>query len=251
MNLETLIEAGLSPEQAEIYTSLLENGPQTAIGLARSTTVKRTYVYRICQELAKLNLANTQTKANTTYFAPLSPHILLSHIEAKKAQTEAALHAIQGTLPQLESMFRLIDTKPVITYFEGVEGIKKVYLDTLTSHTDILALVQTSQVDPDIYSWVTNFYAKERVAHQINVKAIVATGSKTSSYERLNQKELRETKTINYDKYPIEHEINLYDNKLAIINHKKGQPLLGIIIDNSTIATTFRSWFLLTWAMLK
>lgn len=52
MNNQSLINAGLSPEQADIYLSLLDHGPQTAISLAETTKVKRTYVYKICQELA-------------------------------------------------------------------------------------------------------------------------------------------------------------------------------------------------------
>ena len=202
------------------------------------------------RRLAKLSLATTQTKANTTYFAPLSPAILLSHLEAKKAQASAAVQALVGTLPQLESLFRLVDTKPIISYFEGIEGIKKVYLDTLTSFTPILALVQTSELEPEIYSWLTSYYSQARIDRSIHVQAIVASGKKTPLYEKLNVAELRETKTISHGDYPIEHEINIYGHKIAIINHKKGQPLLGIIIDNPTIATTFRSWFLLTWSLL-
>ena len=69
-----LTDLGLSSDQSQIYLSLLENGSQTASKLAQTTTIKRTYVYRLCQELQKLNLINFQTQSKTTIFVPLSPN---------------------------------------------------------------------------------------------------------------------------------------------------------------------------------
>jgi sugar-specific transcriptional regulator TrmB len=251
MNNQTLINAGLSPEQSEIYLSLLDHGGQTAISLAKTTKVKRTYVYKICQELAQQNLINIQTHGRTTTFYPLSPNIILNKLSEKKTQIESAEIGINQLLPSLLSKYRLIDQKPVITYYEGIEGIKKVYLDTLTENKPILALVETTKVHPEIYKWVTKTYAPMRVKQQMSVKAIVTTGQKTDKYTNLNQAELRETKIVDSKNFPFEHEINIYGNKVAIIDHNAKDPLIGIIIDSLQISTTFRSWFNLTWNKLK
>jgi sugar-specific transcriptional regulator TrmB len=250
MTNQILINSGLSPEQSEIYLSLIEHGSQTAIGISKTTKVKRTYVYKICQELAHQNLINIEQKSRTTFFTPLSPNIILNKLSEKKSQIESAQIGLNSLLPSLLSKFRLIDEKPIITYYEGIEGIKKVYLDTLSENKPILALVETSKVDPDVYQWITQTYAPERIKHQISVKAIVTTGTKTEKYTNLDKAELRQTKVISNDKFPFEHEINIYGNKIALINHHKNSQLIGIIIDNSQIATTFRSWFNLTWNQL-
>lgn len=247
MTNQILVNTGLSPEQSEIYLSLIDHGPQTAISLAKTTKVKRTYAYKICQELANQNLISIEKKGQTTFFAPLSPNIINNKLSEKKAQIESAEIGLQNLLPSLLSKFRLIDDKPIITYFEGIEGIKKVYLDTLSENKPILALVETTKVHPEIYQWVTQVYAPKRVSQQITVKAIVASGAKTNIYTQLDKSELRQTKLISSKDFPFEHEIDIYGHKLAIINHHKNGPLIGIIIDNPQIATTFRSWFNLTW----
>lgn len=251
MNNQTLINAGFSPEQSEIYLSLLDHGPQTAISLAKTTKVKRTYVYKICQELANQNFITIEQKGRTTFFSPLSPNIIINKLSEKKSQIESAEIGINNLLPSLLSKYRLIDQKPVITYYEGIEGIKKVYLDTLTENKPILALVETTKVHPEIYKWVTSVYAPKRVEQQMSVKAIVTTGQKTDKYTQLNRAELRETKIIDSKDFPFEHEINIYGNKVAIIDHNAKDPLIGIIIDSLQISTTFRSWFNLTWSKLK
>lgn len=247
MNNQTLINAGFSTEQSDIYLSLLDHGPQTAISLAKTTKVKRTYVYKICQELANQNYITIEQKGRTTFFTPLSPNIIINKLSEKKNQIESAEISVNNLLPSLLSKFRLIDQKPVISYYEGVEGVKKVYLDTLSENKPILALVETTKINPQVYQWLTDVYAPKRVGKQISVKAIVTTGNKTKKYIKLDKSELRETKTISSHDFPFEHEINIYGNKVAIINHNINGPLLGIIIDNLQITTTFRSWFNLTW----
>lgn len=241
-----------SPEESAIYLSLVNHGPQSASALSSSTLVKRTYVYAVCKSLINQGLVKEEKKGKTTFFAPLSPDHLLTIAEDQKQKAILATRTLEQFLPELKTKYSNIEVKPVISYYEGLEGIKKVYLDTLTSPITepLLALVETSKVHPDIYDWVTQTYVHKRIEAGINVKAIVASGSKTKAYTQLDPKELRETKIIDGKNFPFEHEINLYGHKLAIINHNKNTTPIGIIIENEYIATTFRSWFNLTWSLL-
>lgn len=245
-----LIALGLTQEQSEIYLSLLEKGSQSAALLAGSTSVKRTYVYKICEELIIKGLITQEVKGKTSVFIPQSPDHLLSTAEQKRQEVENAKMALERILPNLKAKYSAIDTKPVITYYEGVEGVKRVYRDALKEGLPIYALVQTSRVEPEIYEWVTNYYVRERVKREIKVKAIVSSGTKTKEYITLDEFELRETKLISHNEFPFEHEINIYGDKIALINHHAGEKLLAIIIENPIVVKTFKSWFELTWGKL-
>mgnify|MGYP001561312451 CR=1 FL=1 len=252
MQDSALINLGLSSEETAIYLSLLNNGPQSASSLSSSSKVKRTYVYAVTKSLASLGLVKEEKKGKTTIFIPLSPDHLLTLAEDQKQKSILAARNLENLLPSLKTKFAHQETKPVVTYYEGIEGIKKIYLDTLnlSLNNELFALVETSKVHPDIYQWVTKHYASKRITAGIRVKAIVASGPKTETYTQLNKAELRETKVIDSKNFPFEHEINVYGHKLAIINHNKKTSPLGIIIENEYIATTFRSWFNLTWSLL-
>jgi len=241
---------GLSSEKATLYLTLLNSGPQTAISLAKLSGIKRTYVYHLSQELAKENLIKLSQKGRTTFFTALSPDTLLARAEERQTQARLAMAGLESAIPDLQSKYRLSDTRPTVSYFEGIEGVKKVYKDTLTAKTPILALVETNEVETEIYKWVTAEYVHGRILAKIPVQAIVTTGDKTTTYTKKDKDELRETKTVSSKDFPFEQEINIYDDKVAIINHKSGSKLLGIIISDPTIATTFRSWFNLTWGKL-
>lgn len=247
-----LADLGLTSEETEVYGSLLENGPQSASRLSKTTSIKRTYVYDIVDRLVKRGLVLKSRKHGALLFKPLSPDNLVGLVQDEKNKIELLEQTLDSALPILRSKYALSDDKPVITHYEGLEGIKKVYLDTIKEKKPILSLVETSKLEPQIYKWLTTDYIKRRLKREIPVKAIVASGPKTKSYIGLNKKEIRETKVISSDKFPFENEILIYGSKLVIINHKKGSDKpLGIIIENENIATSFRSWFNLTWSVLK
>lgn len=248
--LSTLTSIGLSAEEADIYQSLLSHGPQGASQLAKTTSVKRTYVYAVCTSLISKGLTTKLQKGHNTTFTALNPTQLQSLAQEHSLQASQALFGLENLLPQLISQYTSASSKPVITYHEGVEGVKKVYQDTLTAPGTLYALVQTSTVDPAIYDWVTKTYVKDRISHHINVQAIVASGSKTKIYTALDQKELRQTKVVDSTLFPFQLEINIYGDKVAFINHRTGTQLLGIIINHPLIATTLRSWFHLVWPLL-
>lgn len=246
-----LHDLGLTSEEIEIYQSLLINGSQPASRLAKTTKVKRTYIYNVVDKLMKRGLVSQSKKYGALYFVPLSPDKLLGLVQKEKEKVERVEQTLESLLPILRSKYALSEDKPVVTYYEGIEGVKKVYLDTIKKPEPILALVETTKLEPKIYEWLTTDYIKRRVKKNISVKSIVASGSNTKTYVGLNREEIRETKIIPSDKFPFQNEIIIYGNKVAIINHNKdSNKLLGIMIENSNIINTFRSWFNLTWSLL-
>ena len=251
MITEILTSIGLTPEQADLYASLLEHGAQTAGKLSKTTKIQRTYVYPVVRELVKKGLVAMEKKGRTTTFIPQSPERLLTQAEDVKTHAAQAYAALEGILPGLKTTYQAIEAKPTITYHEGVEGIKKIYMDTIKDEKTIYALVEPSTIDPDIHHWLMSQYVQLRKDHHIEAKVIVATGPQTQGFIRRDKAELRDTRVVSGKSYPFQHEINIYGTKVAIINHKKGTPFIGIIIDNPIIAATFRAWFDLTWDRVK
>lgn len=250
MQEETLTNLGLTPEETSVYMSLLENGTQSAIGLGKTSKVKRTYVYKVVQGLIQKGLVSQGKQGRTTVFSPLSPDHLLSLAEEKKQKVVASERMLESILPELKSKFLVRDERPTITYYEGVAGLKKAYLDLLKVGKPISALVQTSKVEPELYNWLTSDFVKQRIDLQIPVRSIVASGDKTQAYVDKNEQELRETKVIPYRDFPLDHEIDIYGDKVSILNNKAGEALLAVIIENKIIAKTFQSWFELTWSKI-
>ena len=154
---------------------------------------------------------------------------------------------LQSTLPQIVNTFNTLQNKPGVRVYEGVEGIKEVYLDTLRDKNEIWGVLQTSDVEPKLYEWLTDEYAPMRAESGIKAKVIVAQDSKLKKYIEKNVEENRETKTVQTGKFPIAIEMNIYGNKVAFMNFKKSENNIGIIINNKLIADTMKALFSLAW----
>lgn len=247
MDNEALISLGLSIEEADIYLSLLNKGEQSASDLSKSTKVKRTYIYSVSASLIKKGLISQVKKGKTTVFNPMSPDKLLTLAHEKKQKAEQAEQTLEAILPNLKTKYSSVEAKPIITYYEGYEGIKKVYLDTIKEEKTIYAFLQNSDIDSDFRVWLKETYVKLRANKKIDAKVILASGEYVKDYIKRSPDLLREVKIIPSSQYPFQVEVNIYGNKIAFMNyHGKSNPV-GIIIENEYIAKTMLAFFKLTW----
>ena len=236
---------GLSAEKTTIYLTLLDQGPQTAISLAKLTGIKRTYIYHLCQELMKDNLLKLTLKGRTTFFTPLSPDILLTKAEEKRAQAKTALISLESLLPDLQAKYRIIDTKPSVTYYEGLEGIKKMYQDIIkTGETDLLFRSIHDESNPEAAEILFQ-HMVERSKAGIHTKAItpfVEVG--IQNYLHHDQEHLFERHFTKNPKYLFPCQIIVYGTKVAITSF---QDLLTTTLDNPLISKTFSQLFDILW----
>jgi sugar-specific transcriptional regulator TrmB len=247
MELETLIDIGLSPEEGRVYLSLLNTGSSSATVLSKNSGIKRTYVYAICKSLSSKGLLVIHESRGKTVFTPQSPDYLLRLSESKRAKAVEAQARLEGVMEQLKNQFKSIDARPIVQVFEGVEGVKKIYLDTLREGVEISAVVETSEIDPELRSWLKDYYTLERARLGIHAKVILASGKLSGEYQSRNDSRLRTVREIPSSKYPIKHEVDIYGDKVAFIKYHKDEPIVGLLIDNALVAQTMRAWFELSW----
>lgn len=251
MEPQILTELGLSADEAEIYLSLIELGPQTAIQIGKNTKVKRTYVYKVIQGLIAKGLASQGKQGKTTIFAPLSPDHLLSLAEAKKQKAEASKQALEDILGQLKAKYVSIADKPVVTTYEGINGLKKVYEDMLKEGKEIFSMLQTSEIEPELREWLKNDFVPRRAKLGVPAKVILASGKLSSEFQSRNPQALRTVLEVPSELFPFPHEVDVYGEKIAFVHFKKGEPLLAILIYHPAMAETMRIWFDLAWRGAK
>lgn len=251
MSLGILENIGLTKNEADLYELLLKLGEVPAGEIIKQAKLKRATAYKVLYSLAKKNLVSYREIAKKIHFRPEPPTSLLSLAEKQYQSLERAKENLQAVLPQLASNYVLSVEKPVVTVFEGVEGLQKIYEDTLKEGKTIYAVLQTAEVDPVLYGWLTKDYIRRRVRQKVWAKVIVASGKWSGEYQRKDKKEYRETVPVPSRKFPFQHEVDIYGDKVAFINYKKGETLIGLIIKHPQIAQTMKAWFDLAWEGAK
>lgn len=243
----TLTSLGLSSTEASLYEVLLRLGEAPASEIIQSSGMKRPTVYKALYSLEKKGLVSQQDVKKKIHFRPASPTLLLEQAETRYREASQARSMLQTVMPTLLSAYTLSVERPVVQVYEGVEGLKKVYLDNIEEGQPLYSFLQTAEVDPELFAWLTATYVKKRAQAKIHAKVIVATGDWSKNYISRDVEEYRTTKVIDSHKFPFQHEVIIYGNKVAFIHFKKGDPLIGIIINHPAIATTMRAIFDLAW----
>jgi len=162
--------------------------------------------------------------------------------------TEERKNAIDRLIPQLLSIANAIDNKPKIIFYEGIEGIKDVYRDTLKyPNQEILGWVSEEAVSL-LGKEFGSYYISKRIEKKIWLKAIGSNTSGLQIFKDRDLKELRKIKLVDAQKYPIKVEINLYgSNKIGIMAFKEK---IGLIIESPKIYETLKSVFEMYWDIL-
>lgn len=229
----------LSDAQGRVYIATLELGQGTIQALARKSGVKRSTIYTFIEDLKERSLIlETKKKKRTLYSAAHPEHL----IELERAR----LSEIQSLLPELLAIYNQSRTKPRVVFYEGLDGIKEVYGDTLKERQSIVGWSDYEQSQKILGEYYYS-YAKERSQHNILYRCIARDTPEARNKLLLSNKELREIKLSSSG--DIATELYMYGNKVVLINFRSAPPI-AILLEDTSIAGTLRSIWEDAWSHL-
>lgn len=241
--LSALAAMGLNEKEARVYLACLELGSATIQEIARKSGVKRTSIYNFLEDLKHKGLVSEITRKHRTYLMAEDPQTLLAHAEENRKKAEREKKMLEDVLPQLMGIFNVPARKPKVRFYEGIEGIKKVYEDTLTTRGPILAFSDYEKMfDAMTFEYMVG-YAERRAAKGIRFRSLAPHSTWDGKVTSLDEAHLREQKFVTQGGFDT--EINIYGNKVALISFRR--PYAAVIIEDSAIATTLRT----IWKMLR
>ena len=237
-----LQQFGLSEKEAKVYMALLELGESSIGQITQKSGVKRTTVYDVIEDLKASSLVGMVKKGKKTLYFAEDPRSLEEKLEEKKA-------SLKRMLPELLSIANFLDNKPRIRFYEGKEGIKEVYKDTLKyPDQELLAWVAEEAIEAFDESFLNDYYLPRRVEKKIWVRAIAPDLPLMQQYKGQDIPSLRKTRLIDAKRFPIDAEINLYGrNKIAIMSFSEQTSL---IVESEKIHRTLTSIFECQWESL-
>src|SRR3990167_4887263 len=161
-----LQQLGLSKNKGVVYLAALEVGNGSVYEIARKAQLPRTTVHEILQQLMSLGLVGFVVKGRTRVYTAEPPARLKRILQEKERLLESAL-------PELTSRFRTSGRRPSVRLYEGLEGVKTVFEDTLTVRDKILCGILSMA---DLYNIpgkkFMDGYVKRRIETGIRLRVI-------------------------------------------------------------------------------
>jgi sugar-specific transcriptional regulator TrmB len=248
---EALEKFGLSAKEVAVYLATLELGDATAQNIARKADEKRPTTYVMLESLQHRGLVTEHLKGKSKHYFAAAPRTLLSLLRDQKRDLERKEGELAAILPELDTLHNISAYKPKVQLFEGVNGLKAIYEETLRAKEEILAFTGvTEQVTRELADWLNQDYAPRRAKRRISAKVIAPDTDAARAYQQRDASNLRETRIVSATKFPFTVEINIYGKKVAFISFKEKE-LIGVVIESAEIARTMRSIFFLAWGMAR
>jgi len=242
----SLVDIGLAQKEAGVYIALLQLGHSTVSQISRRANINRTTGYDILDSLCTKGLVSISGKEPKQEYTAESPEALAKFISGEIRRKNEALQKTEEIIPELKSIHNIKD-RPKVFFYEGRDGLEKVYEDTLTSTEPIRAYANVEHMNAGLPGYFPEYF-KRRAKKGIWIRGI---GPKTEDNVELsgrNIEEKRETALVPRDKYDFIPEINIYDNKVMIASWREQ---LGIIIESAEIADAMKVIYELAWAEAK
>lgn len=243
MYKKELKQLNFDEKEIGVYLALLELGEANIEQIAKKSDIKRTTVYHVIDSLKKKGYIEMAKSGKKTLYYALNPRKIGEKLEEKK-------RIFEKIMPGLLSITNDIERKPKIKYYEGQEGIREIYKDTLKYHDQEMLVWTTEDIlkyfDMD---WLENYYVKKRVKNKIWQRTIAPDVECAKKIKELDQEHLRKIRLCSKEQFPMQVDITLYGGRfVGIMSFKDG---LGLIIESEGIYKTLKSIFEMNWLSLE
>lgn len=249
MDQSTLLkEIGLSTKEAKIYQIMLKLGVSPANKLILESEMPRGTVYEVLDQLTNKGLVEQFVDKKKTHFRVRHPFTLKSYLADEIGKIKQAETKLESVLPDFLSVYNLTQNRPGVAFYEGVEGIKKVAMDSLTSQTEIYSYIDNEVVNKYIKD-INIEYIKKRKKLGIKKKMLTLNNAYIREHAKSFDKAITEIRIINA-KYPFATVMQIYDNKISYMTLTE-EKMIGVIIYDPSIYQMHKSLFEFSWDMAK
>ena len=242
----TLQKLSLSPSEAKTYLAVLDAGELRVAEVAKIIGHTKMAGYLAVRALIEKGLLGEVTKGGHKYVVAEDPDRLLLRLKEEKNRLEQQESNLGQLLPELEVLYHSAKVKPGVRVYEGLEGLKTVYEDTLKTLKPGDSFVAFGSADvafAHLRVYLVDYIAR-RVKKRISFRGIAPADKVSREYLAKNTAELREVRLVSAKRFPFKNEIDIYANKVAILSF---QDQIGVIVESKQIADTQRAIFDLAW----
>lgn len=240
MNVETLMQLGLTKPQAKAYILLIKEGKLSPPVLASKIGESRTNAYKILDKLVEIQLAKKTEENKKFVYRPENPVALENLAREARDHMLQQEKQVKNYLPTLLNYFYTYSEQPGVRFFQGEAGIKEIFNDMLRTRKTIYLLRSPA----DIKFYNEEFFLKfreKRAKLGIETQALTPNVKSAIHSPELDARNKFMRTWLPKEAYDASVEWNAYGDKVAIISY--GQEAIGMIIESPQIAESFRRIF--------
>lgn len=209
-----LIKLGLTPIESKLYEALVSKGALSVSGLAEISGLYRPQVYKYIPELIAKGLVKESRHGRRTVYMAESPRQLEKLVDNLKTE-------IHQQLPHMLQLYTISENRPMISYFEGERGIRRIYKDLVATckKGDIFYRYES----PRNYHAVRKYLPQEyydRFRDNAEVDRLIITNEMTKQQKKDRLGRIIKVIPPKYDLFDYDISQLIYGDKVAFIDFR-------------------------------
>lgn len=244
MHTELLKKLGFSDKAVVIYLTLLQRGPSSVRELAEVSGINRGSVYDALKWLQEEDLVTYYKTDTKQHFVAEHPQKLLDVLALREQDLKRNEHALRGAIPELLALRNNGAERPIARYYDqsALRAILEDVLESCEQSDELLYRIYSpAGIREYLYDDFPSF-SDARIGKGIRVQVIaLGAGGETRG--------LDERKWLG--KAPEDPTyIIIYPGKTAYISLDQHRAPIGVVIENSGVASTQAIIFDTLWEAL-
>lgn len=243
---KALLQMNLTEKEIVVYLVLLEKGSLPVQDIARQTGINRVTIYAAIDELKSKGLVAESRKGKRKLFIAEDPETLKSLLNEKTEQLEKEKASLENIiLPALKAININQESKPQIKFFEGADGINKVYDEYILKSADVIACGSYDSVLK-----VSSWESEKKYIEEMRERKILFRGILEDT--QINRKFNEISKGVMHNKFlpkgeKVSADILVFGPMVALISYEKKSATL---IEDESIANSIRMYLQFMWEKL-
>lgn len=237
--LEPLINMGLDEKEAQIYLTLLHLNKATAYYVALKSNLKRTTTYAILDGLVSKGFVLKIPSEKKTLYMAKSPRECFQEIKEK-------ISDIESFLPKLMAIQKTDEKDDAVSYYEGMDQIKKAYQELLgqVSGKECFGFYGHLKNTPQVLEKFTKDLDKDYILQKIKRRVIITDTESTMEYIKNAANIGVVVKPLPEKLYDSNVSLEVFKNKTLIFSHSD---LKATVIENEDVAKVMKQLFEIVW----
>lgn len=240
--INTLLDLGLTENEARIYLAAIALGPTTILKIAKEADIKRTTVYSVVESLKQKGLISIEMKGWKKLFTAESPEKLELILEEKRKKLRDNLH-------NLLSLYNVDAKESLIKYYEGLPAVKTVYEELLRKirpREDYLVIGSQEwwyNLDPDYFQK----FIERRAKLPINIRLLFQDSALARKHQKFEKNYNEKIKILPKG---TKLSTNMVIIPHMVVIHQLTPPIIAIVIKNKNVIQMQKEMFEIIWDSL-
>ena len=248
---QALLDIGLSEKEINIYIASLKLGSQPVSLVAKQANVNRTTAYVILKGLFEKGLVSKYLKGDVWFFTATQPENLSIYVDRKKKELDLAQEHLGELVPELRKLMTYAHEGAMVQLFEGLDGVKMIYDQTLKLKAPISEYLLDYNCDLRKMWDFWDVYISRRVALDIPMRLLITDDELGIRTKKKDPAVLRRTRLVPKERFPHGNNlIMIFGDHYAYFSYADDK-FVGALIHDKYLASMEQSIFDFVWDSAK